>query len=62
MKDIHPSIVDDTDTVRVFHEQTTMTRATCCCSIHGNKNVDKFNIKYKYSIRNAETSDMKKNL
>ena len=59
MKDIHPSIIDDTDTRRVFHEQTTMKRATCR-SIDGDKDADKFNSKYKYSMPNAETSDMKK--
>ena len=61
MKDICPSIVDDTDTGQVFHEQTTMRRATCR-SIDGNKDADKFNSEYKYSIPNAETSDMKKKL
>ena len=60
MKDIRPSIVDDTDTGRVFHEQTTMKRATCFRSIDGIKDADKFNSKYKYSMPNAETSDMKK--
>ena len=39
MKDIHHSIVDDTDTGLVFHEQTTMKRATCP-SIDGNKDAD----------------------
>jgi len=55
MKNIRHCIVDDTDTGRVFHEQTTMKRATCR-SIDGNKHADKFNSKYKYSMRNAETS------
>ena len=62
MKDIRPSIVDDTDTGRVFHEQTTMKRATCYRSLDGIKDAYKFNSKYKYSMPNAETSDMKKNL
>ena len=62
MKDICPYIVDDTDTGRVFHEQTTMNRATCCRSLDGIKDADKFNSKYRYSMRNAETSDMKKKL
>ena len=62
MKDICHSIVDDTDTGRGFHEQTTMKSATCCRSIDGNKDANKFNSKYKYSMRNAETSDMKKKL
>ena len=46
MKDIHDSSVDDIDNGRVFHEQKTMKRATCC-SIDGNKDADKFNSKYK---------------
>ena len=46
MKDIRPSIVDDTDTGRVFRQQTTMKRATCCRSLDGDKDVDKFNSKY----------------
>ena len=61
MKDIRPSIVDDTDTGQVFHEQTTMMRATCR-SIDGHKDADKINSEYKYSIPNAETSDTKKKL
>ena len=50
MKDICPSIVDDTDTVWVFHEQTTMKRATCYRSIYVNKDADKFNSEYKNNI------------
>ena len=61
-KNICPSIVDDTDTGRVFHEQTTMKRATCFRSLDGIKDSDKFNSKYKYSMPNAETSVMKKKL
>ena len=63
MKEIRPSIVDDMDTGRVFHEQTTMMRVACR-SIDGNKDADKFNTSeyYKNSIPNAETSDMKKKL
>ena len=55
-------IVDDVDTGRVFNEQTTMKRATCCRSLDGDEEADLFNSKCKYSIRNAETSDMKKKL
>ena len=43
MKGIRPSIVDDTDTRRVFHEHTTMMRATCCSSLDGIKDTEKFN-------------------
>ena len=39
-----------------------MMRATCFRSIDGIKDADKFNSKYKYSMPNAETSDMKKKL
>jgi hypothetical protein len=62
MKDIRHSIVDDTDNGRVFHEQTTMKRAICCRSLDGIKDADKFNSKYKCSMRNAETSDMKREI
>ena len=40
LKDDCPSIVNDTDTRCVFHEQTTMKRATCCCSLDGIKDAD----------------------
>ena len=47
MKDICHSIVDDTDTRRVFHaEWTTMKRATCRF-IDDNEDAEKFNSKYK---------------
>ena len=64
MKDIRPSIVDDMDTRRVFHEQTTMKRATCFHSLDSIKeDAVKFNSKYKkYGMPNAETSDMKKKI
>ena len=39
-----------------------MKRATCFRSLDGIKDADKFNSKYKYSMPNAETSDMKKKL
>ena len=61
MKDIRPSIVDETNTGRVFHEQTTIKRATCR-SIDGIKDAEKFNSNYKCSMQNVETSDMKKKL
>ena len=63
LKDICHSIVDDTDTGRVFHEQTTMMRVACRSS-DGNKDADKFNTSeyYKNSIPNAETSGMTKKL
>ena len=58
MKDIRHSIVDDTDTGRVFHEQTTMKRATCSSiNVDGKKDADKFNSKYKYSMRNARGNE-----
>ena len=46
LKDIRHSILDDTGTGRVFREQTTMKRATCCRSLDGIKDTDKFNSKY----------------
>ena len=51
MKDICHSIVDDTDTGRVFHEQTTTKRATSrSIDVDGNKDVDKSNSEYKNNI------------
>ena len=54
-KDILPSIVDDSDTRRVFHEQTTMKRGTCCCSLDCIKDANTC----AACMRNAEMSDMK---
>jgi hypothetical protein len=45
----------------LLQEQTTMKRATYRF-IDGNKDADKFNSKFKYSMQNAETSNMKKKL
>ena len=35
-----------------------MKRATCCCSLDGNKDADNFNSECKYSMPNAGTSSL----
>ena len=62
MKDIRPSIVDETDTMS--KQQWWEPLACCCSSIDGNKDAERFNTSeyYKNGMPNAEMKDMKKKL